>query len=144
MVFKRNVVEDRLAFLRETVAELRRFQTISKSDFLRDKTRRWAVEHGLHLSAEAIFDIGNHILVGRFSARAAPYDQILPELQRRGVISADLVNQFQRLGGFRNILIHEYLDVNPEKVFDRLQNGLGDFEQFQKEIADWLGTVDPA
>lgn len=138
MVFKRNVVEERLAFLRETTAELRRHQNLSKEGFLADKTRRWAVEHGFHLAAEAIFDIGNHILVGHFSARAVPYDRVLPELQIRQVVSGELVGRFERLGGFGNILVHEYLDVDPERIYDRLQNGLEDFETFQKEIVNWL------
>lgn len=138
MVFKKEIVGERLAFLRETLVELRRHQGISKSDFLSDKTKRWAVEHGLHLAAEAVFDIGNHILVGHFGKRAQNYDRVLRELNLSGVVSDGLVQRFERLGGFRNILVHEYLDVNPEKVFERLQEGLEDFEQFQEEIASWL------
>lgn len=142
MVFKRNVVEDRLAFLRETLEELQRHQEIPKPEFLTNRTKRWAVEHGLHLAAEAVFDIGNHILVGHFRARAVGYDRVLTELENRRVISPELVARFEKLGGFRNILIHEYLDVDPDTVYDRLQNGLGDFEQFQREIVKWLSHLE--
>ena len=142
MVFKRNVVEERLAFLRETIEELKHHQDTPKDQFLKDRGLRWIAEHGLHLAAEAIFDIGNHILVGRFKARAAGYDQVLPELMSRGVVSEELLKSFEKLGGFRNILVHEYLGVDPEKVYERLQNGLEDFVRFQREIVRWIKSLD--
>lgn len=138
MVFKREVVDTRLSFLRETISELKSLQSISFEDFSRKRESQWAVEHGLHLAAEAIFDIGNHILVGHFSERASPYDLILQALSRKGVVSEGLVGQFERLGGFRNILVHEYLHINLKKVYERLQQGLADFETFISEILQWL------
>lgn len=141
MVFRKQVIEERLAFLQETVKELRRHQPVLREDFLKDKVLQWAVEHGLHLLAEAIFDIGNHILVGHFAARAVNYEKVLPALQERGVVSDKMVGHFQKLGGFRNILVHEYLDVDTEKVYERLQYGLDDFDQFRREIVAWLKNL---
>jgi uncharacterized protein YutE (UPF0331/DUF86 family) len=138
MVFKKNVVETRLAFLRSTLAKLKELQKVSRDEFLEKTETQWAVEHGLHLAAEAIFDIGNHILVGYFSERAVPYDLVLETLAHKCVVSEELVQQFERLGGFRNILVHEYLSVDLAKVYERLQNGLTDLERFITEICEWL------
>ena len=40
--------------------------------------------------------------------------------------------------GFRNVLIHAYLDVDPGKVYERLQFGLDDFERFIEHVYDFL------
>ncbi len=138
MVFKANIVEERLAFLREILARLRALQGISKEDFLRDGEKQWSVERGLQLAAETLFDIGSHILAGKFQERVAGYDLILPALVRHGVVSDDLAYELERLGGFRNILVHEYLGVDLEKIYDRLHNGLDDFALFIQQVAAWL------
>ena len=138
MVFKQEVVMERLVFLQETLEELKSLQKKTREELSKDKALRWAVEHGLHLAAEAMFDIGNHILVGRFSARAVGYDLVLNELTRVGVISSSLSSRFERLGGFRNILVHEYMKIDFDKVYERLQHGLNDFESFMDELKEWM------
>jgi len=82
-----------------------------------------------------------------FSADEKTIDAVVRNLEVIGEavrnIPADIRERYpeiewHRIAGLRNILIHEYLDLDPDKVYDRLQNGLGDFEQFQREIVMWL------
>lgn len=138
MVFKPMVVTERLAFLRTTVDELKKLSRKSRKDLLADTALKWAVEHGLHIAAEAIFDIGNHILTGLLKKRAVGYDLVVGELHKNSVVSSKMVKQFERLGGFRNILVHEYMTVDFDKVYERLQSGLVDFELFIAEITAFL------
>jgi hypothetical protein len=46
----------------ETVGRLRNWHPIGLARLQEDIMLRWAVEHGLHLAAEALFDAGNHVL----------------------------------------------------------------------------------
>lgn len=48
MVFKKNVILERLTFLRETLAELRLLKNISYDEVSQNKEKQWAIEHGLH------------------------------------------------------------------------------------------------
>ncbi|MBI4374180.1 MAG: DUF86 domain-containing protein [Deltaproteobacteria bacterium] len=137
MTLKKNVVLERLAFLKETLVALKKLQELKKEDF-GDFKNRWAAERGLHLAVEAVLDIGNHILVSYFNDRPANYKEIITHLARQKVLSEKLLKQFDRLSGFRNVLVHDYLRVDPDIIYDRIQNRLGDFEEFQKEIALWL------
>lgn len=50
--------------------------------------------------------------------------------------------RFERLGGFRNILVHEYMTVDLKKVYERLQNGIPDFENFIHEINSWIEKIE--
>ena len=43
-----------------------------------------------------------------------------------------------KMAGFRNVLIHEYRDILLEKVYEILQNRLGDFYDFARSILDYL------
>lgn len=138
MVFKKDVVVERLSFLQETLKELKSLRLNPKEKFSKDTILKWAVEHGLHLAAESVFDIGNHILVGHFAQRAVGYDLVLNELANMGVVSSKLAKRFEKMGGFRNVLVHEYTRIDFDKVYERLQNGLSDFEALITELISWL------
>lgn len=45
------------------------------------------------------------------------------------------------LGGFRNILIHRYLGIDPVEVFENFQKSLEVFPEFAQEILLWLDTL---
>jgi uncharacterized protein YutE (UPF0331/DUF86 family) len=48
---------------------------------------------------------------------------------------ADLL---RRMKGMRNILVHEYGRVDDELVFETVQQRLGDFDAFRREILAFL------
>ena len=85
-----------------------------------------------------MFDIGNHILVGHFKENPKGYSEIVPRLAEKGVLTGELASHFEKVGGFRNILVHEYMSVDKQKVYERLQQGLDDFRQFISEILRWM------
>jgi len=141
MVLRKETVEARLQFLRETIQKLESLRTLTAESFSSSYEKYWLGEHGLHLAAEAIFDIGNHILVGHFGERVAGYDQVMERLAAKGVLPKNVSERFARIGGFRNILVHEYMEVDRHRVFERIQNGLDDFRDFSREILKWLATL---
>jgi uncharacterized protein YutE (UPF0331/DUF86 family) len=57
------------------------------------------------------------------------------------VLSAALAARLKGLGGFRNILAHGYLSLAPDKVYEALQKGPGDFTDFEAEILAWLEAL---
>ena len=42
------------------------------------------------------------------------------------------------MGSFRNVLVHLYTEVDPEKVYQHLQHDLGDLEQFTQYVGEYL------
>jgi uncharacterized protein YutE (UPF0331/DUF86 family) len=138
MVFKPSVIEERLKALAEALTRLKELQGLAYDPFRKEFRNLWSAERGFQITAEALFDIGNHILAGHFQASPKDYEDITRLLADRGVITTTLAEQLKGLGGFRNILVHEYLDVDPTIVYDRLQKGLPDFEEFSRQILLWL------
>lgn len=51
---------------------------------------------------------------------AQDYEDTLTQLWACGVIPAEVHDQLKGLGGFRNILLHGYLRLDPGKVADLL------------------------
>lgn len=141
MVLRVEALRERLAKLEETVTRLREIAPADADAFGRDYRQQWLVERGLELAAQALLDIGNHILAGHFGESAREYEAIVRQLGARGVISDGLARRLQGLGGFRNILVHGYLDIDPDLVLDGLRRAPRDFTDFEAEILAWLDRL---
>jgi uncharacterized protein YutE (UPF0331/DUF86 family) len=138
VVLRVEALRERLAKLEEVVSRLREVAVVTREDFFREYQRQWLAERGLELAAQAVLDVGNHILAGEFGESATEYEGIVRGLAARGVVSPALGKRLQGLGGFRNILVHGYLGIDAEKVYAALQRSPRDFTDFEAEILAWL------
>lgn len=138
MILRPHVLEQRLRRLRSVVRNLREIQGTPKDEFVASFREHWVAERGLQLAAETLFDIGNHVLAGHFNVHPDSYEDVVEHLADQGVISADLRERLRGLGGFRNILVHEYLDVDLARVHEFLQEGLDDFAEFANQVESFL------
>ena len=58
--------------------------------------------------------------------------------RRRGVVDADLAERVASAVGFRNVLVHEYVEVDDTIVLARLADH-GDLDAFVAGVLRWLG-----
>ncbi|MBC7217792.1 MAG: DUF86 domain-containing protein [Candidatus Caldatribacterium sp.] len=138
MVLKRESIITRLQKLEEILSRLREKEEISLEQYKRDVNLQWFVERGLELASSLIFDIGNHILAGAFRISVDEYEKILERLWQQKVISEKLYKDLRGLGGFRNILVHGYLELNHKLVYAHYRKALQVFPSFINEITTWL------
>jgi len=131
-------VEGRLRRLQHVVRRLRHYRALERADIEGNEDLGWALERGLHLGCEILLDVGNHVLAGAFGRTADSYEEILSALADEGVLSAPLRQALAGLGGFRNVLVHDYLDLDMDRVFDVLQRAPEQFEAFAAELHAWL------
>jgi uncharacterized protein YutE (UPF0331/DUF86 family) len=143
MTLRPAVVHERLRKLREILTNLEEVRKVPREDFVASFRHYWLAERGLHLAAETVFDIGNHLLAGHFNVHPADYEQVLVKLEERGVISPGLLERITGLGGFRNVLVHGYLEIDEERVYESLQNELGAFDAFAQEIEGFVSRLTP-
>jgi len=57
---------------------------------------------------------------------------------RPEVVRKRLNKKWIRMIGFRNTLVHGYMDVDRTIVYEVLQNGLGDIEELKRVFARFL------
>ncbi|MCW5890160.1 MAG: DUF86 domain-containing protein [bacterium] len=106
----------------------------------KDRRLRWAVERGLQVAAEALFDAGAHVLAAEFRETADEYRDIPRRLAARGVLTDATARALEGLAGFRNVLVHDYADVDLERVVAGLAR-LGDFDAFVADVEHWLQST---
>ncbi len=123
----------------ERIAEaMEAYRSLTAHDLEGDLHRRWAAERGLIAGLNLIFQIADHILVNRFHLEAPTYEDLLRALRQHGVISDELYTLLRGAGGLRNVLVHEYIRVDPERVAQALREAPDRFRRFAREIRAWL------
>jgi len=135
----RQVIESHLQNMEEALANLGRYRNLSLEEFRDDLSLVWIVEKGLEILIQNLLDIGAHILASEIKTDWDDYGEIILKLGHHGIIPIDFSERIQGMAGLRNILIHEYLRVDVPKLYDYLENRLGDFTEYMSFVQEYLG-----
>jgi len=141
MVLRPDAVRERLLKLEEVISHLEEVTRLDPATMRLNFRDAWVAERGLQLGAEAIFDIGNHVLSAHFGVSPKDYEDILVQLAACGVIEDAVRQRLKGLGGFRNILVHGYLRIDPDRVAEVLARAPGDFSAFAQALRRWLEAL---
>jgi uncharacterized protein YutE (UPF0331/DUF86 family) len=141
VVFRDSSIRIRLDRLEEVISELLKLQLLGREALEKSRSMMWAVERGLQLGAEIILDVGNHILNAQYGVSPADYADIVKQLAQQGILDQELKERLDGLAGFRNILVHDYIRLDPERVLGTLSIAPRDFGDFVHAIRAWLGSV---
>lgn len=120
MVYRPRSLLERLELLRQYGADLSQWGSLSLDDYLASRTTRYAVERLLFLIAGGVLDILDHVLSARHEVVSDTYEEILTNARRHDLLSADLYGGLRGLGGFRNVLAHEYVGLADATVHEHL------------------------
>ena len=134
------IIRRHLAALRESLQVLAARSDVTLEELNADTELLWVVERGLQLCAQNALDIATHIAASR--GRDVPdYASAIDELGRLGVLDREFVQEFRNVAGFRNVLVHGYLDVDLDVLHTLLHERLGDFESFAARIETYLDNL---
>jgi len=131
-------VVERLRKLKEYVEDLQPFAHLSLAEYLSDDERQLAVERLLQLAAQVCLDVGNYLVAYYGLRTPEKLENIFVILGREKLIPELLAQKMVGVVRFRNILVHGYLEVNPEKVHSALVNDVDVFLDFAQAIYDLL------
>jgi len=132
------VIRRRLKRFGEYLAILKRFQRYDLDAFLSDPEHYGSAERFLQLAIEASLDMGSHVIADENLGAIEQSRDIPRRFREHGRISEDLEQRWIRMIGFRNILVHEYADVDRNIVHDVVQNRLADLNELEQVFAGFL------
>ena len=134
-----DVVQKRIRLLEGYLKKLRAIRQRTNLDaFLADSDTQDIVDRNLHLAIESVLDIGQHIIASSSWKPAEEYAGIFTILEQHGVIPNELLARVQGMAGFRNLLVHEYAEIDHFQVFEVLQNHLDDLEALARLFQQFL------
>ena len=80
-----------------------------------------------------MIDISCHLVSEHNLGNAETYAECIRVLGETDIISTEMVNTLMSMAGLRNILIHEYVNIDMNKLYKMLQD-LDDLKEFSKII----------
>lgn len=140
MMVDRGVLRRRLDGMLRYLDRLRPFRAVDRARFIAEAAQHDLAERYLHLAAEAAIDLANHIIADSGYEAPETYRSSFAVLGRHGVIDGDLSLKLQRWAGFRNVLVHDYLDVDHGLAHEAILKDLVDLEQFARVVAGILAA----
>lgn len=128
----------KLGQLRTYLGYLEGYRGRGLDELRRDHTLRGAIERYLQLAAEAVLDVCDMVIVKDGLKRPEEYRQAIIILGESGVLPVAFAERLAPLAGFRNILVHEYAEVDLAQVHRHLRQDLPDLDRFVREIQNHL------
>ena len=138
-----------MTYLVERLAELRRhlihLQAIApkvtdRAALERDLSLHNDVMFSLLMTAQLVIDIAGE-LSARRGDRFEDYTDAVRNLGRDARFPADLVDQLAGVPGFRNVVIHEYVALDLDRVVDAIRR-LDPIERFMRIVSEIERTDD--
>ena len=118
-----NVIRERVEQIEKHLERIRPFASLSHEAFLKDNVAQDVVEYNLFQIVNHLIDIFQHTVVDEeygFPETAYEAAQILFE---KGILSKEDVEIFKQMVGFRNVVGHDYINVDKEIVYHILTHG---------------------
>lgn len=137
MSVKSHIVKSRIRKIEECVGDLQGIRKLPERVFLEERPVRAAAERLLQVAIQSVLDIGSHIIAERGFREADGYAGIIDILAEEGVIPERFAARIRGMAGLRNILVHDYLEVDPRELRKHLGR-LKDFERYSRYVVEYL------
>jgi uncharacterized protein YutE (UPF0331/DUF86 family) len=134
MTFDKNLIKENLIELNNIYTELLKYKDIKEEEMINNLSIRWIIERGILAGISIILDIGNHILASQYRIYPDTYEDVLKEMFSKGIISQEIYSKIKGMGSFRNILAHEYIKIDPKKVYQNYKKFLETTPEISKEL----------
>ena len=120
---------------------LKRVQVKSRLNveaFLADLDLQDIVSFNLQIAIQNCIDIAAHAISELDLGVPGSVNEMLYLLEESGYLSHDLTEKMVKAVGFRNLLVHEYGDIDLEQVFHICHQDINDLEDFLRELFEKL------
>ncbi len=124
------VIENKISSTRKYLDILENYKQFSRDDITNDIDRKGAVERYLYLVMQASIDLSEAVISYKKFRKPSAMSESFYILEEADIIPSDLREQMVNMTGFRNIIAHDYENLNYDIVYDVLQNKLKNIEKF--------------
>lgn len=129
------VIENRLNLVKKYIGTLKRYSPRKRKAILANADKRGALERYLYLVTQATIDLAEAVISYKRLRKPATMKDAFTILADEGLIKRDLEEKLRDMVGFRNVLTHEYVEIDYDIAFNVLVSGTEDIKKFASVIA---------
>ncbi|PHV64003.1 type VII toxin-antitoxin system HepT family RNase toxin [Cyanobacterium aponinum] len=132
---------ERLKFMTIRLNRLKQFESLALESYLDQLDSQLIAERILELIIQSAIDINNHIIRKGLKLEEVTGKESFLVLKNHGILSRKLAEELSKSTNFRNLLAHEYLDINDHKVFELIPKALKQYSLYVLEIKQYLDSL---
>ncbi|CCQ54169.1 MAG: DUF86 domain-containing protein [Crocosphaera sp.] len=142
MSFDKNRVLLRVNFIIQQLSYLKEYEFISFENYQNNFEKKATIERTLELMIQAAIDINRHLITKKLRL---PFPetakQSFLQLQQENILTEALAKQLAKSAGLRNILAHEYLELDDTIIYQSIPLALSQYPLYIKQIITYLDSL---
>lgn len=129
-----------LEALRKYTAKLKRLKKEAPMERLKnpETVERDSLERNMQLAIQSVLDLGSMMIADYSFGTPNDNEHIIAILGNNRVLPPELAARIRKMGGMRNALVHDYLYIDEDELFDAFENRLDDFDDFTAHLVNFL------
>jgi uncharacterized protein YutE (UPF0331/DUF86 family) len=131
-----NVIENKISSVQKYLKILERYKEYSREEIEKDIDIRGAVERYLYLAIQSTIAIAEAVISFKNLRKPTTMAESFIILSEEGIIDREFAEKLIKMVGFRNIIAHDYEELNYDIVYDILHQRLKDIEKFIEIIKE--------
>ncbi len=135
--YDREVLDARLRELSKRLKRIEAKRPASVAALARDEDLQDILSRNLSLAIQTCIDVAMHLCAAHGSVPQTAGDAFA-QLGKLKLVDKALAQRMQLAAGFRNVLVHEYTEVDWDIVLRATRAGTRDLEAFGKAIVSLL------
>jgi len=129
-----NILENKVSAIKKYLKILARYQKYSAAEIDKNLDLKGAVERYLYLVVQATIDLADIIISLKKLRKPSSMSESFKILSEENIIESGLRGKLVKMVGFRNVIAHDYEEIDENIVYDVLKNRLKDIREFIKVV----------
>jgi len=118
----------------ENILDLRKLAEYSQSEFLGDFEHKAAARYLLRESAEICIDVCHRLISLNKLRVPKTFVEAVEIIAEAGFIDDLLLPKLRSIVRFRNLIVHQYHDIDDKMVYEILRSNIDDFESLISQV----------
>jgi uncharacterized protein YutE (UPF0331/DUF86 family) len=137
-VVDKTLILRKIAGMSEYFDQLMEFRDITVESYSSEWKTQRIIERTLQMMIEVCADIAGHIISDSGYRIPKTYSDAFKILGEHGILDEALSRRMEQMAKFRNIVVHQYDEIDATIVVDILQKHLSDFNDYKDTIVKQL------
>jgi uncharacterized protein YutE (UPF0331/DUF86 family) len=143
-MFDKALLLRKLVELEKNLEQIREYTNITIEQYSGDWKVQRIIERTLQIMIETCVDISGHIISDKGYRIPKSYADTFRILYEENILEKELFEIMEKMAKFRNIVVHNYDEVDASIVVNILKRHLGDFLTYKNAIINMLKNINEA
>lgn len=133
----KNIIKAKLEELKTAIRKIEDMD-LTLEIILENEDIQDLIDRRMQVSIESCIDIATHLAAGSELPRKEYASDIFLMLGENNILSKGIAEKMAGAIGLRNILVHEYADIDYKLAYSDLDGKLKDLKTFAREVLEFM------